>query len=151
MTADGFLALLDGVKPTRRGFIARCPAHADKSPSLSICEGEDGRIVLHDFAGCEPSAICSALGLSVKDLFADTRQDPREVRRNRQRRETRRAAEERKRQREGARIDRLREAEHFIRSARNIPDSHTWSDAKRDRLLNQLADAYAILAEEEIL
>lgn len=51
------------------GWIARCPAHADRSPSLSIREGRDGRTLLRCFAGCDSTAIVRALGLSIADLF----------------------------------------------------------------------------------
>lgn len=51
------------------GWVARCPAHADRSPSLSIREGRDGRTLLRCFAGCESTAIVRALGLSIADLF----------------------------------------------------------------------------------
>jgi|SRR5580704_7548991 hypothetical protein len=53
------------------GSVALCPAHHDRSPSLSIRAGRDGRTILHCFAGCEPSAIVQALGLEMRDLFAD--------------------------------------------------------------------------------
>lgn len=46
-----------------------CPAHNDKSPSLSIGTGKDGRILLTCHTGCTLQAICSALGISVSDLF----------------------------------------------------------------------------------
>ena len=49
--------------------LARCPAHRDQHPSLSISEGEDGRILLHCWAGCSTSAILAALGLRWVDLF----------------------------------------------------------------------------------
>jgi putative DNA primase/helicase len=55
------------------GWIARCPAHEDHSPSLSIGEGRDGRILLWCFAGCNPEAICAAAGLRVADLFNQAR------------------------------------------------------------------------------
>lgn len=53
---------------SRSGWIARCPAHEDRSPSLSIC-ARDEKILLHCFAGCTVEAICAALGLHVSDLF----------------------------------------------------------------------------------
>jgi hypothetical protein len=34
------------------GWICRCPAHEDRSPSLSVIDGKNGRPVLHCFAGC---------------------------------------------------------------------------------------------------
>ena len=45
------------------------PAHEDRSPSLSIAEGRDGRVLLHCFSGCRPEAILQALGLGWSDLF----------------------------------------------------------------------------------
>jgi hypothetical protein len=55
---------------SRSGWLARCPAHEDRSPSLSIStRGE--KILLHCFAGCTVVAICAALGLRVSDLFND--------------------------------------------------------------------------------
>lgn len=63
------LTRLDGVRSTRTGWLARCAAHEDQNPSLSIRFGDDGRILLHCFAGCPVEAVCAALGLSVRDLF----------------------------------------------------------------------------------
>lgn len=52
--------------------IARCPAHEDRLPSLSLAEGADGRALLHCFAGCDTgSEILPALGLAWPDLFPD--------------------------------------------------------------------------------
>jgi hypothetical protein len=34
------LARLDGVRPCAGGYVARCPAHDDNDPSLSVREGE---------------------------------------------------------------------------------------------------------------
>lgn len=48
---------------------ARCPAHEDRRASLSIAEGDDGRVLLHDHAGCELAAILSAIGMKAADLF----------------------------------------------------------------------------------
>jgi hypothetical protein len=52
-----------------KGWLARCPAHADRLPSLSITEGRDGRTLLRCFAGCTTEAIVGALGLKLGDLF----------------------------------------------------------------------------------
>jgi hypothetical protein len=72
MSASTLLNLLEGVKQTGRGrWIARCPAHPDKRPSLAIRELDDGRVLLHDFAGCETSNVLAAVGLSLEDLFPE--------------------------------------------------------------------------------
>ena len=46
------------------GYIDVCPAHEDRTPSLSISEGEDGKILLHCFAGRGFDEIISAAGLA---------------------------------------------------------------------------------------
>lgn len=72
MSYDTLLTRLDGVKqfgPNRAA--AKCPAHADGSPSLAIQRSDDGRILIHCFAGCEPSAVMDSLGLKMADLFPD--------------------------------------------------------------------------------
>lgn len=59
---------LDGVKRTGPGrYIARCPAHNDKSPSLTVTE-RDGKILFHCFAGCQPADVLAAVGLEFSDL-----------------------------------------------------------------------------------
>jgi CHC2 zinc finger len=62
------LASLNRVGPSGAGWIACCPAHQDRSPSLSIKEQND-RILLHCFAGCSVEAICVAVHFNIKDLF----------------------------------------------------------------------------------
>jgi len=56
-------------KSSGNRWVAKCPAHEDKTPSLSITEGSDGRALLKCFAGCEFDAILSALGMRAADLF----------------------------------------------------------------------------------
>ena len=51
------------------GHMLRCPVHDDKNPSLSIREGNDGRVLLKCFAGCKIEDICSSINLNVCDLF----------------------------------------------------------------------------------
>jgi hypothetical protein len=70
MTAEALLDRLEGVKQTSPDqWVARCPAHEDKHPSLSIAETADGVILLHCFSGCGIESIVSAIGLNLSDLF----------------------------------------------------------------------------------
>jgi hypothetical protein len=69
MSIEAIVSRLDKAK--RMGpdeWIARCPAHADRSPSLAIRDN-GGKILLHCHAGCEASAVLAAIGLSFDDLF----------------------------------------------------------------------------------
>ena len=52
MTASDFAALLNARRIGQGKWQGRCPAHADRSPSLSVAEGQDGRVLVHCFAGC---------------------------------------------------------------------------------------------------
>jgi hypothetical protein len=74
LTAADLLGRLDKVKPTGKDrYMACCPAHQDKSPSLSVrFDTTDGRVLMHCFAGCEISDICAAIGLEVADLYPRT-------------------------------------------------------------------------------
>ena len=51
------------------GWMARCPVHHDRTPSLSFGEGRDGRALLKCMAGCETANVLRALGLRWVDLF----------------------------------------------------------------------------------
>jgi hypothetical protein len=67
--ASPLLNRLEGVRPAGPGrWYARCPAHKDKSPSLSICDTGE-RVLIHCFAGCDPTDILTAVGLAWKDLY----------------------------------------------------------------------------------
>lgn len=67
---DDLLSRLDKVRKTGSGrWVARCPAHDDKHPSLSIRELDDGRILIHCFAGCSPVDVLAAVGLEFADLY----------------------------------------------------------------------------------
>ena len=68
---ERILSVLDKVR--NRGdssWMACCPAHTDKNPSLSIKETQDGDILLHCFAGCGVDDVLAALGLEMSDLFS---------------------------------------------------------------------------------
>jgi hypothetical protein len=60
---------LEGLRRSGDGYVARCPAHQDRTPSLSIRQGDDGRVLLHCWAGCGTEAVLDALGLEWGDLF----------------------------------------------------------------------------------
>lgn len=80
MTTQEILQLLHGVKGHSPKWIACCPAHEDRHPSLSIRQGDDGRTLLKCHAGCTIEAICQALGLRSAELFEE-RTGPKERRR----------------------------------------------------------------------
>jgi hypothetical protein len=70
--ATRVLDRLEAVKQTGPGrWLARCSAHRDKSPSLTICETDQGMILIHCFAGCEPGDVLAAIGLTMSDLFPE--------------------------------------------------------------------------------
>jgi hypothetical protein len=50
ITLQGLLDLV-GARRSGDSWVGRCPAHEDRTPSLSVCE-RDGKILLHCFAGC---------------------------------------------------------------------------------------------------
>lgn len=66
---DLVLSRLERVRPYGKGYTARCPAHNDRTASLSVAAGDDGRILMHCFAGCGIQEIVGAIGLTVSDLF----------------------------------------------------------------------------------
>lgn len=72
MNVQEFISNLEKVKQTDNGWTALCPAHDDHNPSLSIGEGDDGRILLHCFAGCPVEDVVASLGLTMKDLFVSS-------------------------------------------------------------------------------
>jgi len=67
---DKLLSRLEAVRSTGSGrWSARCPAHGDKSPSLSVRELDDDRVLLRCFAGCDAADVVGAVGLDLADLF----------------------------------------------------------------------------------
>jgi len=71
MNVEVILKRLQGVRRNGTGWMARCPAHEDHSPSLSFAEGEDGRVLLHCFGGCSAERVCETLQIRVSDLFSE--------------------------------------------------------------------------------
>ena len=84
MSAALLLGRLRGSRSTGPArWIANCPAHEDRCPSLSIRELDDGTLLLKCFAGCSATDVVSAVGLELRDLFperlADHRRRPSRV------------------------------------------------------------------------
>ena len=70
MSVELVLAGLERVRRTAPGkWQARCPAHQDRAPSLSIRETDHGLVLLHCFGGCTTEAVIGALGLRWSDLM----------------------------------------------------------------------------------
>lgn len=66
---EQLLVRLEGARQTAAfQYVAKCPAHDDGSPSLSVRDLGD-RVLIHCFAGCEPGEVMTAAGLSLADLF----------------------------------------------------------------------------------
>jgi putative DNA primase/helicase len=59
------------------GWIARCPAHEDRNPSLSLKDGEDGRTLVHCHAGCEQIAVIDAL--KARGLWCEETTEPKRI------------------------------------------------------------------------
>jgi hypothetical protein len=66
---ERILDQLNNVKTNGQGWTARCPAHPDRTNSLSLHQGDDGRVLVKCFAGCSTQAIVAAIGLEMRDLF----------------------------------------------------------------------------------
>lgn len=65
-----------GIRPAAQvggGYSCVCPSHEDRTPSLSIGVGDDGRALIHCHAGCTLADICQSIGLRPGDLFDDDR------------------------------------------------------------------------------
>ena len=70
--ADALLSKLLRVKKSGADrWMACCPAHQDKTASLSIKALSDGRVLLHCFGGCDAEAVLGAVGLTFADVMPD--------------------------------------------------------------------------------
>lgn len=70
MSAEALLSRLQKVRSTGTGtWLACCPAHDDRTPSLTVRECPDGRVLVHCFAGCGFEEIVRAAGVSIDELF----------------------------------------------------------------------------------
>jgi hypothetical protein len=72
MNLNEVASRLEGVKKSGDGFMARCPAHDDGAASLSLAEGDGGKVLVKCFAGCATEDVLKARGLKMADLFPDS-------------------------------------------------------------------------------
>ncbi len=69
---DLLLSRLERVRRTAPNrWVVACPAHQDRSPSLSVRETPGGTVLIRCFAGCDTQAVLDAVGLAFADLFPD--------------------------------------------------------------------------------
>lgn len=70
MTAAQLASLLHARRIGKGRWVARCPAHPDRNPSLAVAIGKSTPVVLKCMsAGCDIRSILAALGLSFRDLY----------------------------------------------------------------------------------
>jgi hypothetical protein len=70
MIADTLLSRLDAVKQMGRDrWLARCPAHDDRHPSLSVREADGERVLLKCWSGCTAADVLAAVGLQFDALY----------------------------------------------------------------------------------
>jgi len=73
-SVEKLIQRLKKVRGRNGSWTACCPAHNDNGPSLAVRELDDGRILIHCFAGCETESVLGALGMNMTDLFPSDRQ-----------------------------------------------------------------------------
>jgi len=126
MNLETLLSHFDGVRETGYGkYIARCSAHDDRSPSLAVSEGDNGRLLLHCWAGCETENVLSAIGLKFSDIMPERVRPEHSYQPVRQRFDARQVL----------RVLRP-EAILVAIAAENIAEGITLSDDDRDRVFN---------------
>lgn len=75
MNVLDLISRLDKAKQTTSDqWVARCPVHQDRLPSLSIRDAGD-RILLHCFAGCSTQDVLAAIGMSFADVLPERAPD----------------------------------------------------------------------------
>jgi hypothetical protein len=146
MTVDDFLSRLSSVGQRGSRWSACCPAHDDRSPSLSISEGDKG-LLLRCWAGCSVEEICTTLGLTVSDLFFDAglprsqRPAPRPPKLDRAALAWRYKL---------AALDRRLRAERIIQTGKQVIVA-TLTDEELDQAIGYMAQAYADVVRAELL
>jgi putative DNA primase/helicase len=63
-----------GEREVGGGWMARCPAHEDRNPSLSIHDADDGKVLARCHAGSDQARVMEAL--RTRALWSNRPQDP---------------------------------------------------------------------------
>ncbi|WP_406161061.1 phage/plasmid primase, P4 family [Streptomyces canus] len=69
MRLTEILGRLDGVEEDHDGYLALCPAHPDRKPSLKLTLKDDGKLLMVCRSGCPKTEILAKLRMSESDLF----------------------------------------------------------------------------------
>jgi hypothetical protein len=73
--AEAVVKLFNARPAGPRRWLALCPAHDDRIPSPSICDGRDcQRIMLKCWAGCSIESVLKSAGLGWFALFIETQE-----------------------------------------------------------------------------
>lgn len=73
-TAAEIAFALGGHKKSGTGFVCKCPAHKDDKASLSIGQGDSGKLIWKCHAGCDQQAVFEAL--KQKGLLPERERSP---------------------------------------------------------------------------
>ena len=72
---EALLSRLDRVHRSGQGWRADCPNGHKTHGTLSLAQGDDGRLLLHCFAGCSTADVLGALGLTLGDVMPERLRD----------------------------------------------------------------------------
>ena len=68
---DDFIERLEKVRKSGNGYVACCPVHKDRNPSMTITE-KDGKVLCHCFScGANGKQVAEAVGLPYAALFSE--------------------------------------------------------------------------------
>lgn len=72
---DALLHRLERVQRSGQRWRADCPNGHKTHGTLSLAQGDDGRLLLHCFAGCSTADVLGALGLTLGDVMPERLRD----------------------------------------------------------------------------
>lgn len=65
-------------KKSGEGWMAPCPAHDDRTPSLSLKNGDDGKLLWYCFGGCQSADVKRAISAVIGDEAPSSRIEEKE-------------------------------------------------------------------------